>query len=420
MKPLRPGALLIAAATISPLIVATAATLPAAAAAAPTTADQTANSIFTPESPAVRILDTRTANGGGAIAANATRVLTIPNVPAGATAVALNITAVNSTAAGFLTVWPDGTPSPGTSSLDFPANQTVANMDIVPLGTNNSIDIFNHAGVTNVLTDVSGFYNSGVAGSYNAVGPTRILDTRNGTGLRGGVPAQLVGNTALKLQVQGVASVPTIGVSAVVINLTATGSNFGSYFTAYPDAATRPNFSTMNFQSGQTISNLTVVPVTDGLIDIWNQAGETDVVADIIGYYSTGAGGTYTAVGPFVLLNTRNGIGTSGVVAPIDADDPNTHGVLTVQAAGIDGVPTNVTAVVLHIAVADGSAGGSVTVYPANITQPATSNIDFATGDVVSNLVIVPVDVNGNIDICNHFGTVNIVANVLGYYQISP
>jgi hypothetical protein len=41
----------------------------------------------------------------------------------------------------------------------------------------------------------------------------------------------------------------------------------------------------------------------------------------------------------------------------------------------------------------------------------------FAAGDVVSNLVIVPVDPNGDIHIRNRFCTVDIVANVLGYYQ---
>ena len=84
---------------------------------------------YSPLSP-VRVLDTRAGGvtvdglfaGGGALGGGATmnvRVTGRGGVPAaGVGAVVLNVTAVNQSAATFLTVWPKGTPRPVASNLN--------------------------------------------------------------------------------------------------------------------------------------------------------------------------------------------------------------------------------------------------------------------------------------------------------------
>jgi hypothetical protein len=119
--------------------------------------------------------------------------------------------------------------------------------------------------------------------TYVADGPTRIMDTRSGTGVaRGPVGA----GASVSLQVTGTNGVPASGVTAVVMNVTVTGPTANSYLTVYPDGRPRPGTSSLNFTSGETIPNLVIVPVVNGKVDFYNAAGTVNVIADMTGYYA--------------------------------------------------------------------------------------------------------------------------------------
>ena len=110
-----------------------------------------------------RILDTRTANKIGAGATLVVPVAGQHGVPAmntavPPTAVALNVTATNPTGGSYLTAWPDGTPQPTASDLNYVAGLTVPNMVIVKLGANGAIDLYNAFGSVDVVIDVVGWY----------------------------------------------------------------------------------------------------------------------------------------------------------------------------------------------------------------------------------------------------------------------
>ena len=92
--------------------------------------------IFHPVTPA-RILDTRRP-GFGAIGPDTTLDLKVTGAggvpPAGATAVALNVTVAGATAPSFLTVFPAGEAKPNASNVNFVAGQIVANLVVAKLG----------------------------------------------------------------------------------------------------------------------------------------------------------------------------------------------------------------------------------------------------------------------------------------------
>jgi len=118
--------------------------------------------IFEPLTPA-RILDTRTS--ADPIGAGGTRTLQVTGVggvPADATGVVLNVTAVSPTTNGYLTVFPADAARPLASNLNFAARQTVPNSVTVRLGSTGAdlgkIKIFNVAGQTHVIVDVGGFF----------------------------------------------------------------------------------------------------------------------------------------------------------------------------------------------------------------------------------------------------------------------
>ena len=92
-----------------------------------------------------RLLDTRPgattidgqSQGTGPVATGSITNVTVSGragVPTDAGAVALTVTAVNPTAASFVTVWPAGSTRPTASNLNLQPRITTPNMVIVPLG----------------------------------------------------------------------------------------------------------------------------------------------------------------------------------------------------------------------------------------------------------------------------------------------
>jgi hypothetical protein len=231
-----------------------------------------------------RVLDTRST--GGALADQESRRLQVTGragVPAGATAVVLNVTAVGPPRAGYLTVSPASGTRPGTSSVNFAARQTVPNRVVTGLSSDGRIELF-AAGGAHVLVDVVGWYGSGARSTYTSLTPARMVDSRDGTGTPRG---KLGAAVTRDVQATGRLGVPA-GATAVVLSLTATGPTAATTFvTAFPDGTARTETSDLNLLQGETRSNLAVVPLsTAGRFSLYNAAGASHVIADVLGYYS--------------------------------------------------------------------------------------------------------------------------------------
>ena len=254
--------------------------------------------LYNPLNPA-RLLDTRTGNGGYSAPVSAGQTITFPvagrgGVPAsGAAAVVLNVTAADGTVPSYLTVFPAGSGQPVASSVNFSSAQAVPNRVVVKLGIGGQLSIFNALGSVNVIADVAGWYTDGISAStgatFTGVTPVRVLDTRNGTG---GFSGPIGAGRTIALTVAGHGGVPLMTSTspvppiAVVLNVTATNATAGSYLTLYPDGGGTPVASDLNFSAGQTVPNLVVVRLgSNGVVDFFNAAGSTDVIADVVGWY---------------------------------------------------------------------------------------------------------------------------------------
>lgn len=400
------------------LLVLVVSTLPAEAATTP-------GSTYFPLTPA-RLLDTRTGTGApqAPLGPNSSLDLTVAGVggvPAtGVTAVMLNVIATDATApASFLTVFPAGTPQPLASNLNFGAGGIRTNAVKVAVPTTGDkagkVTIYNLAGSVNVVADVNGWYsaNGGAVGAtYVPLSPARILDTRIGLG---GV-ALSPGQTA-DVQVTGMGGVPSSGVSAVVLNVTAILNGPESFLTVFPSDTLRPLASNLNPINGQAVPNLVVARLgTNGRVAIYNNLGTTDVVADVQGYYtSTGVtlGATYFPLTPARDLDTRTGVGTGGTIGKMIGGQT-----LDLTVTGVNGVPAaGVAAVVLNVTAAGHTGGDSfMTVYPSGTTRPLASNLNFVAGDTRPNLVIARVGANGKVSIYNNSGAVDVIADVQGWF----
>jgi FtsP/CotA-like multicopper oxidase with cupredoxin domain len=238
---------------------------------------------FTGQSPA-RALDTRIGVGApkAKLGDGASLTLTVPNVPAGATAVALNVTVTNADSPSTLTVYPGGKPLPVASNLNFVAGQTIANMVLVPLGPNNTVTITNSAGNVDVIADVLGTYAPGTGAGFTGSTPVpvRVLDTRIGVGAP---KAKLGAGASITLTVPGLPA----GTTAVALNVTVTNPTAPSTLTVFPGGMPVPLASNLNYVAGLTIANMVLVPVGPGnTVTFHSSAGTVDVIADLLGYHS--------------------------------------------------------------------------------------------------------------------------------------
>lgn len=385
---------------------------------------------FVPLSPA-RILDTRRAEGVSTstpIPANGTVRLQVSGrggVPAGHRgAVVLNVTVTQPTDTGFVTVYPTGEARPLASNVNFRPGRTVANLVTVKLGTNGTVTLYNgSSGTVHLVADVAGYYQQGTAtapGTFVPLTPARMLDTRNGTGVpaAGAVP----GRGSVVLQVAGRNGVPASGAGAVVLNVTATQAKGSGFVTVYPSGEDLPTVSNLNFRAGRTVANQVSVKLgAGGTVTLYNGSSETvHLIADVAGYYRAGtatARGTFVAITPTRVVDTRSGTGTlepgpvpAGMAIPLRVRDSGA-------------IPEAwVTAAALNVTATAATDPGVIVLFPVLSKQPTASNLNTSTSSTVANFAIVKNGPDGSIHVLHSSNahpdaTVHIIVDVFGYFH---
>jgi hypothetical protein len=127
-------------------------------------------------------------------------------IPLSAQAVSANMAVTNTSAAGFLSVWPEGapTPSPLVASMNYSAGQTIANAVIAPLGTNGGLTVQARFAL-DLIIDVNGYFDTGAAGptgptgTAGLTGPAGPIGPQGPQGVQGPVGPQ--GPGAVKISV---------------------------------------------------------------------------------------------------------------------------------------------------------------------------------------------------------------------------
>jgi hypothetical protein len=173
--------------------------------------------------------------------------------------------------------------------------------------------------------------------------------------------------------------------------------------------------SNLNFVGGQSVPNLAVIPVgIGGKVSIFNFDGNTDVIGDVVGYYTlpgvTAGGGLFHAMAPQRFLDTRP-----------EADHSTMADGQTVftQITGRAGIPADAVGVVANVTATNTRVPGFLTVFPDALPQPLTSTLNFVGGEPgIPNLVMSKLGSAGNIGIFNFSpgGTTDAVVDVVGWY----
>ncbi len=425
----RSAGLLMGAAALGALPVVT----PAPIASAQAPADLGAGGEFFPVTPA-RVFDT---NNGGRVSANSS--ITVPVVGRGGVpaedvlAVAVNVTLVDAPGRGYVSVRPSDYDASGddpTSLINFEGRgATVPNFGIIGVGADGALTIEMSSeaqGNVRVIVDVFGWVaksafdgTDGVAEEDGArmqtVTPQRILNTRDSSPLRT--------QSSIEVPVRGQGPVPNDpNVSAVVVNMTGVNNRPGStttYLSASPNRvpagqAEAPS-SNGNYPAGAIKANLAIVPINDaGSIFVFNRAGETDVLIDVVGYLEEGGtddsrtGRIVPLESPFRSFDTRGdefGSSRLGFSSWEDwsfddfADSVSLNGVEVGEQAGLFG---NLTAVGLQRLYPTAPVKSFMTLNPttpAGFSEaPGNSNLNFGEGGAVANASVVTYGSNGEGD----------------------
>ncbi|WP_133794182.1 PKD domain-containing protein [Actinokineospora alba] len=359
-----------------------------------------------------RLLDTRVGTGGttGKIKPYSGIRLAVAGqggIPAGVTAVAMNVAVTDPTTSGHIIAYPSGAARPLASTLNFVAGQTVPNMAILPVGPDGAVEFYNAAaGTVHLIADVTGYFarTAGVSG-FESVVPSRVLDSRTGLGTPDGGAKPLPGGGTWTQDIT-IQNVPD-SATAVLLNVAVTNPAASGHVTVFPAGGGKPLASNLNYVAGQTVSNAVLVPVGTGGAISYFSTTRTDLVVDVVGYAteSNAYRKFFAPLTPTRVVDTRIGTGQSSAhaLAPRSSEAFD-----LVPGSQID-IPEHAVA---NVTVVNPKAAGFLSAYPSGLTPPTASTLNFQPGAVVGNLAVVrdPVAFHNGSD-----GSLDLVVDLTGY-----
>jgi hypothetical protein len=382
----------------------------------------------------VRLLDTRPGASPNAcsqpnapIAGQTSRTQpgrNICTIPANAMALTGNVTTVQS-GGGFLTLYPSDAQQPTVASTNYGDNEIINNMFTVGLGADGAFKIFAQ-NTTDVVVDVTGYYAPPTTGGlffHLLPAPVRLLETRAGFSgcVIPGVP--LTGNADSTQQAISACTGIPAAARAIVGNATTVNPQGGGFLTIFPGDVVRPLVAASNFNTGQIVNGPFAVGLAaDGQFKIYTTS-TTDLVVDVLGYYSpeahdaNGAGLLfYPLAHPVRLLETRPGF----PVGCFKPGVPLTGGAETAQGArGVcDGltIPANALGVVGNATVVFPSGPGFLTLWPSPVARPLVATANYNTGDIGNRHFVVGLgNADGAFKIYTQ-ATSHLVVDLSGYF----
>lgn len=393
--------------------------------------------MFYPLSKPIRLLDTRPGQTGCdapgvPITGGTSRTQTAAGrtcdgitIPANAKALTGNVTTVGS-GGGYLTLYPSDATQPTVANSNYLPNEVLNNVFTVGLGAGDGAFKIFVTSNTHLVVDVTGYYAPPGAGGlyfHPLPSPIRLLETRAGETGCDTPGAPIIGGVIRTQQSRITCNGITIpaNAAAIVGNATVVDPGGIGFLTLYPSNVPRPLVASSNYGAGQLMNGpFTVGLGTDGAFNIYS-TNITDLVIDVLGYYSSdpvdlnGTGLLFNPLPrPVRLLETRAGEpGCYTPGAPLAAGSTRTQ-----QARGVcDGmtIAANAAAIVGNATVVFPSGMGFLTFWPSSASQPLVANSNYMAGQIFNRHFTVGLGGDGAFKIFT-LSTTNLVVDVSGYF----
>ncbi|MDP4331966.1 hypothetical protein Q7F20_01135 [Curtobacterium sp. A7_M15] len=307
-------------------------------------------------------------------------------VPADASAVIVNLVAINSTSnVGFLTPYPTGAARPA-NSFNYAGGTTTTMQAQVQLSADGKITVYNANSTTDLAIDVQGYFTAtGGSGAVFTPGSGRIFDTR-ATG-----NTILAGNETRAIDVAGQAGVPVMGsgINSVVLTLTANAANGSGWGRVWANGTSEPDTASLRYDNGTVRSNTITVPVgANGKINLHNIGnGATNFIIDVQGWYANPSAPSVVCPQPYssdAVIITPD---STAVECTISASPATTSGERLVYAVDSEDVTqvdlSQSASITTTVAVELSRGTHSITAYRAYANGDGADETDytFTVGD---------------------------------------
>jgi hypothetical protein len=194
-----------------------------------------------------------------------------------------------------------------------------------------------------------------------------------------------------------------------LVNVTIVDPTVDTFLTIAAVGETSFHLGDVHAAAGTTTATANLLlPMSDGRIEVRNDAGTAHVLVDVVGYLADDGigndpvGEALTTIVPARLVDTRTGTPLGpGETRTFDVDGG-------VVPAGADGVVVNLTGV-------GASAKTHLTAWEAGTPRPPTSTLNIPGGGTVANQAVLPLDASGRFSVRNSSGTIHVLADVVGY-----
>ena len=388
---------------------------------------------FYPLAVPVRLLDTRSGQiactAPGAPITGDTSLTQIAGgscgIPVSAKAVTGNVTVVQPPGSGFLTLYPGNATRPLVANTNYILTDILNNVFTVGLDPVNGTFKVYTSQTAEVVIDITGYYAPpGPGGLYfhPLPHPARLLETRIGQPgcTNPGAPLGALSTTTQQgtTTCDGV-TIPAAA-KALVGNATTVNPQANGFLTLYPaDAASAPLAASGNYKLGQTLNSpFTVGLSPTGQFKIYTVA-QTDLVVDVLGYFSadaTDANGTgllFNPLTPSRLLDTR--VGATGACflpgAPLTALTE-----VSQTARNVCTIANTAQAIVGNVTTVLPPANGFLTLWPSDAaSRPLASTSNYPSGRNFNRYFTVGLGADGKFKMYPS-QTIDLVIDVSGYF----
>ena len=283
-----------------------------------------------------------------------------------------------------------------SSNGNFVENIDVANLAVVPLGSDGTFCIY-HSNLIETVVDTQGHFSTTGTLAFTPLDPNRVLDTRQ----------------TVRPQKGSITRVETglpVGTQSALVNLTMTGLSAYDFIRGYITADKCSSLvvgpqtkSNGNFNSGIDVSNLSVVSLdSDGSFCIYSEQA-VDLVVDIQGSFSASGTTKLSSMSTQRVLDTRA------------SDQPLANSITRVNTGAASGS----RAALVNLTMTGATQFGYITADKCSSLQSgpqSRSNGNFRPQADVSNLSAVPLDSDGSFCIYAE-QAVDLVVDVQGLFS---
>lgn len=358
-----------------------------------------------------RLADSRVGLRISKVKANTVKLLKIAGatsaLPLDMKALSANLTILNPTAAGSMTVYNCSATRPTASTVNYYPGDVTPNGGVFPLDAKGQLCIFSTQ-TLDLVIDVTGYFRATAPLRFQGMDPKLLVDTT--TRLR--APGRLAAGQTLKVNVPASRIGVPSGSAAVAISIVGINPDVNAYITAWPCGTTRPPAVTMNPKKGTTRQNFAIVKL--------NAAGElclytptrVDMKVEVMGWFQSTNQQMMVPTTPTRLIDTRDirpqmNLGTNGVRLRPGV-------VRQITLAGDRGLPADATTLFVNVTIAAPAYNGSISFSNCS-AAPKVESITYQQMRNVSMGLQVQLSGTGSLCISSTQAT-HVIVDVVGWW----